>query len=506
MPEVAPLPVPRAIFSRLRIPRPRALGLSEELRGFGDLLMDIIREIESGASREEVEVEELSSYTVRGLLSVKLGWARGRLYYVVNEPGYSAEDARSVIELIIRDVEESAYEKRIRSLLLSKSLSPRDYLYFKAASGYGPLSPFVLDEKLEEISLSSMDGRVRALHSDFSWHGWAESNIIVSPAAANRLVLSLARRARKHISLQRPVAEGVLDGRIRASLSLGESVTPGGSTVVLRKGKEEVWTIARSIKEGAITSVLAAYLWLVMENRGWVIIAGGVGSGKTTLLQGLLTLIPPGKRVVTIEDVQEIRGTTGIWDPLVERAEVFGDEPELSAAALLKYALRRRPDYIVIGEARGPEARLLVQASRLGHGVLTTLHADSPGSVIARLTAPPINIPRNLLNNVWSIVVMDLAGGHRSVRSAAEVEGGDISEICGGPVEMCRVDDIARGSARLVGIYGGDGLRRELVRRSSFLEGLAQREGLGLDEMRAELSRFYLLSRTRGVGDVGALG
>lgn len=495
------MPALRAIFPLLRIrgPAPRP---PEGLDRFGDLLADIIREIESGASREEVEVEELASYTVRGVISVKLGWAGGRLYYVVSEPSYSPGDARSVIGAILRDVERGSYEERVRSLLSSKSLSVADYLYFKVASGYGPLAPFVLDDKLEEISLSSMDGRVRVLHGDLSWSGWADSNVVVSPAVVSRLVLSLARRARKHISLQRPVAEGVLDGRVRASLSLGDSVTPGGSTIVLRKGREEAWTIAKLIREGVITSVLAAYLWLVMENRGWVIIAGGVGSGKTTLLQGLLTLIPPGKRVITIEDVQEIRGTTGVWDPLVERAEVFGTEPELGAAALLKYALRRRPDYIVIGEVRGPEARLLVQASRLGHGVLTTLHADSPASVIARLIAPPISIPRNLLDNVWSIVVMDIAGGRRSARRLAEVVGGEIAEVCGGPIEMCRVDDIAGRSERLAGIYGSEGLRRELIRRSSFLEGLASRGDIGLAELGAELSRFY--SQPRGGGGRGA--
>jgi pilus assembly protein CpaF len=120
--------------------------------------------------------------------------------------------------------------------------------------------------------------------------------------------------------------------------------------------------------------------------RRSVLVSGGTGSGKTTLLNALSSFVSPGERVVTIEDAAELR----LQQPHVVRLEsrpagVEG-RGEVTIRDLLRNALRMRPDRIVIGEVRGPEALDLVMALNTGHdGALSTVHANSPADALGRL-------------------------------------------------------------------------------------------------------------------------
>lgn len=442
-----------------------------------DIVKSVLSIYTEGYKYEEVVLSDiLDHYNLLGVVNVTIGTASNGLYYVVEEPLITENDIRNIVQRLQEHVEDSSNDP-LSFLRAEKLLNPSEYNYLKIYTGLGPLLPFILDEKVEDISLSRVSGRVYVLHRDFSWYGWIKSNILVNPSLVDRLAMTIARRAEKHLSLMQPLVEGSVKGSVRISVVYGDGVSAHGTSFVIRKKPGEIWTITKLINSEVISAELVSYLWLVLERRGWIIIAGPVGAGKTTLLQALLTLIPPNKKVIIIEDVPELIATSDLWDVFTERVEVFQQVAPIDSYTLLKFAMRRRPDYIVIGEVRGVEARLLVQASRLGHGVLNTIHADSTESVLQRLTAPPISIPKNLLNNIWVIVLMGTRNNKRCIVRVSEVslEGSLVDIYDANKRELDEVEYIATSSERLKLYYDEESLRRELVDRVGFIERLVSR-------------------------------
>jgi flagellar protein FlaI len=126
-----------------------------------------------------------------------------------------------------------------------------------------------------------------------------------------------------------------------------------------------------------------------------IVVIGGTGAGKTSTLNALVSLVKPSMKIVTVEEIPEINLRHDNWVQLVSR-ESYGlgayKTGEVSLFDLVKTSLRYRPDYIVVGEIRGEEAFVLFQALATGHGGLTTLHADSLGYTVKRLTSHPMDV------------------------------------------------------------------------------------------------------------------
>jgi pilus assembly protein CpaF len=147
-----------------------------------------------------------------------------------------------------------------------------------------------------------------------------------------------------------------------------------------RPGPRELVELG-TLTEGHLETLASA-----VAGRRSILVTGGTGSGKTTLLNALSSFIGPAERVVTIEDAAELR----LQQPHVVRLEsrpagVEG-RGEVTIRDLLRNALRMRPDRIVIGEVRGPEALDLLTALNTGHdGALSTVHANSPEDAISRI-------------------------------------------------------------------------------------------------------------------------
>jgi len=453
----------------------------------------------------------ISIYNIRDCLEIIIKRNNEKLYYVVNEPIIDSNSIE-VIEVLYK---ENVYSKCKSIECISRVLESKDielvnkffknpmaimYHYSKLESGYGPLYPLVIDEKIEEISCNQDDKKVFIIHREYMWYGWMETNIVLDKEVIDNLVLALARKTGKHLSLAHPIAEGLTKEGIRVALTYSNEVSRKGSSFVLRKKQGTPWTITRLIDQGVLTPQIAAYLWLVLELRGSILIVGSMGTGKTTLLQALLTLIPPTKRVITIEDTPEITATTGLWDPLVIRpnpnTNLYIDEYKL-----LKFALRRRADYIVVGEVRGREARLLIQASRLGHGVLATMHADDAQAAIERLSSPPISIPRNLLDSIWTIVIMDPSGsrGFRRVKEIYEIVHGvrslrKIACFKNGSFEPESIEALVSNSIRLSSSLDQETAIDELSNRTIFLSQLVSNGVFNINDLSNELHRFYSIT------------
>ncbi|AFK50721.1 type II secretion system protein E [Thermogladius calderae 1633] len=471
---------------------------------FSKLVQDYL----SSTIYDKVEVNKVfEEYTVGGVVKVLVAeGGDGFLYYLVEEPPLDETEVEVLGHVLSKgvecvDVECLTTEVNGKLKGLSKeSVSRVYYHYAKIVTGYGPLYPILLDPLVEEVALNSLDRRVWVIHRTISHYGWVKTNLLVREGFVDKVALSLSRKVKKHVSLASPIAEGLTKEGYRVSVIFGGDVSRKGSSVVIRKRPEKPWTLTQLINQGVLNSLIAAYLWLVIELKGWVIVAGGVGAGKTTLLQGLLNLIPYNRRVVTIEDTPELFLSSEQWDPLVERVSVIDPGTNIDMYGLLKASLRRRPDYIVVGEVRGVEARVLVQASRLGHGVLNTIHGDSPDSVLKRLTAYPISIPKNLLGNIWSIVIVEQTGYGRRVTRVSEItEKVDVVDVAWferGVFKPLDVGEMASRSLRLEDRMGARGLVKELTERSLFLERLVSNGVFEETKLARMINEFY---RSRGL-------
>jgi pilus assembly protein CpaF len=122
-----------------------------------------------------------------------------------------------------------------------------------------------------------------------------------------------------------------------------------------------------------------------VAERKTIAISGGTGCGKTTLMNALLGLIPSTERIITVEETPELRPGCGHWVSLIAREANSEGRGLVTAADLVRTALRMRPDRIVVGEVRGAEAVAALAAMSVGHeGSMVTIHARSAGSAIQR--------------------------------------------------------------------------------------------------------------------------
>ena len=131
---------------------------------------------------------------------------------------------------------------------------------------------------------------------------------------------------------------------------------------------------------------MADFLRCCIEARLNVVISGGTGSGKTTLLNVMAAFIPPGERILTVEDSRRVAAPQEHWGRLETRPANIEGKGEVSIRELVRNTLRMRPDRIVVGECRAGEALDMLQAMNTGHdGSMTTIHSNTPRDCIARM-------------------------------------------------------------------------------------------------------------------------
>jgi pilus assembly protein CpaF len=189
------------------------------------------------------------------------------------------------------------------------------------------------------------------------------------------------------------------------------------------------------IDMGSITSSAAVFLRACVIDRKNILVSGGTGTGKTTMLNVLSSFIPHKDRIVTIEDTTELQlHQEHVVTLETKQANVEG-AGAYTIRDLVKNSLRMRPDRIIVGECRGPEAIDMLQAMNTGHdGSMTTVHANSSEEVIKRLEVlvlmavelPVISIHRQIASAIDVVVqITRLPGGKRVVTQISEVSGID---------------------------------------------------------------------------------
>ncbi len=270
-------------------------------------------------------------------------------------------------------------------------LSVLSYYLRRDLSGFGTLEPLMQDPTLEDISCNGGDLPVFVFHRNY---GSLPTSIRFCEEELNQVVLRLAQKANKQISLSNPMVDATLPGGSRVQVTYSNVVSLRGSSFTIRKFRAEPMTPLDLIRNGTYNAEILAFLWLVIEQRRSLIIAGGTASGKTTTMNAISLFIPLNAKIVSLEDTHEIQLPHGNWLATQTRElntpDVAGD---IDLFSLLKSSMRQRPEYIIVGEVRGREAQTLFQAMNTGHATLSTIHAGSVQEAINRLTHEPISVP-----------------------------------------------------------------------------------------------------------------
>jgi pilus assembly protein CpaF len=253
-----------------------------------------------------------------------------------------------------------------------------------------------------------------------------------------QVIERIAARVGRRIDDSSPM----LDARLPDGSRVNAVIPPlslRGPILSIRRFGAMPLTLDDLLRLKALTPEMAVFLEGAVRAKVNVLVSGGTGSGKTTLLNTLSGFIPGGERVVTIEDAAELRLQQRHVVPLETRPANVDGKGGVSTRDLMRNALRMRPDRVVIGECRGPEALDMLQAMNSGHeGSLTTLHANSPRDALTRLETlmlmagyevPLRALRRQIASAVHLIVQAErLQGGPRRVTCVTEVVGmeGDV--------------------------------------------------------------------------------
>ena len=265
--------------------------------------------------------------------------------------------------------------------------------------GFGGIDALMRDPNIEDISVDGAGKGVFVYHRRYES---IETNLsFQNEQRLDDMIVRLVHMSGKHVSTAFPIVDATLPGGHRLAATFRREVSPQGSTMTIRKFRKDPITIIDLINYGVLDYTIAAYAWLLIENRFTAVVVGATASGKTTFLNALLSMINPNSKIVTIEEVQEINIHHINWAPLVSRLSYGLSENnigEVTLFNLVKAAMRMRPDIIVVGEVRGEEAYALFQAISTGHGGLATLHAEDAGSAIQRLTSKPMDVAPSYLS------------------------------------------------------------------------------------------------------------
>ncbi len=293
--------------------------------------------------------------------------------------------------------------------------------------GFGPLELLLKEEGVADIMINGpknvfieKDGQI--IRSNVTFRDNQHLMQIL-----DRIVSKVGRR----IDETSPMCDARLPDGSRVNAIIPPLALDGASMTIRRFGSNPL-RLEDLLKFGAFTPEMVMLLEGAIKARLNMIISGGTGSGKTTLLNTLSSFIPDDQRIITIEDAAELQLQQDHVLRLETRPPNIEGKGQVNPTDLVKNALRMRPDRIIIGECRGPEALDMLQAMNTGHeGSLTTIHANTPRDAVSRLetmiSMGGLDIPLKALRHQFAsavdliIQVNRLQGGPRKVTHITEV-------------------------------------------------------------------------------------
>jgi pilus assembly protein CpaF len=300
--------------------------------------------------------------------------------------------------------------------------------------GYGPLEPLLARDDIADIMVNSagtvyieVQGKIQKTGIRFR---------------DNQQLLNICQRIVSQIGRRVDESSPICDARLPDGSRVNVIAPPlalDGPALTIRKFKKDKLKLDNLVRFGSITPEGAEILRVLGRCRVNTIVSGGTGSGKTTLLNCLTQFIDHDERIITCEDAAELQ----LQQPHVVRLETrppnLEGEGQITMRDLVRNCLRMRPERIIVGEVRGPEAFDLLQAMNTGHdGSMGTLHANSPREALSRIEsmitmggyALPSRTIREMICGSVDVIVQAarLRDGSRKITHVTEVIGmeGDV--------------------------------------------------------------------------------
>ncbi|SMO80528.1 CpaF family protein [Melghirimyces algeriensis] len=293
--------------------------------------------------------------------------------------------------------------------------------------GYGPLETLLEDDDITEIVVNGpyevfYEKKGKLHKTDIQFRDEEALRHVI-----DRIVAPVGRR----IDVSSPMVDARLPDGSRVNAVI-PPISLKGSLLSIRKFRKEPIQLDDLISFGSLTPEMGEFLTGLVKSKLNLIISGGTGSGKTTLLNALACFIPENERIVTIEDMAELRIPHGHVAGMEGRPANVEGKGEVSIRQLVRNALRMRPDRIIVGEVRGSEAFDMLQAMNTGHeGSLTTVHANTPKDALSRLEAMvmmsgmdlPTEVIRQYILGAVDLIVQigRLPDGQRKMLAISEV-------------------------------------------------------------------------------------
>ena len=348
--------------------------------------------------------------------------------YLVEElkkyPGQSREREKGKIE----ELAAAFFEQEGERLTFEEKHEILSYVINELLA-YGPITPLLDNPLISEVMVNhynevyyEKNGKIYRSNVHFldNQHVMRVIEKIVSP---------LGRRIDE--------SSPMVDARLPDGSRVNAIIPPlalKGPCITIRKFSETPFAIQDLISFGTLDKMMAEFLDICVKSQLNIFISGGTGSGKTSTLNVLSSFIPNEERIVTIEDAAELKLHQEHIISLESRPPNIEGKGEITTRDLVRNALRMRPDRIVVGEVRGPEALDMLQAMNTGHdGSLSTGHANSPRDILSRLETMvlmagyelPIKAIREQIANALDLIVHQsrMKDGTRRITYITEVLG-----------------------------------------------------------------------------------
>ncbi|PWB81752.1 MAG: protein kinase [Methylocystaceae bacterium] len=400
------------------------------------------------------------------------------------EPDNAREEIRDIVNEIVS----------IKNVVMS--ISEQEELLDDICNdvlGYGPLEPLLMRDDISDVMVNGagrtyieVGGKIQLTNIRFRDNAQL-MNI------CQRIVSQVGRR----VDDSSPICDArLLDGS-RVNV-IAPPLAIDGPALTIRKFRKDKLTLDQLVRYGSVSPEGGEVLKIIGRVRCNVLISGGTGSGKTTLLNCLTHYIDGGERIITCEDAAELQ----LQQPHVVRLETRPPNLEGQGAVtmrdLVKNCLRMRPERIIVGEVRGPEAFDLMQAMNTGHdGSMGTLHANSPREALARLESMitmggfslPAKTIRDMIVSSVDIIVQAarLRDGSRRITH--------ITEVLGQEADVVTLQDLfvyeilgEDSSGRIVGRHRSTGIGRPRFWERARYYGEEDRLAAALDAASLDMS------------------
>jgi pilus assembly protein CpaF len=257
-------------------------------------------------------------------------------------------------------------------------------------SGFGPLQPFLDDPTVEEVWINDPSRVFIARNGRHEL-----TNLMLSTAQVQELVERMLKSSGRRIDISQPFVDAMLPDGHRLHVVL-EGISRGFSAVNIRKFMLRAARLADLVELGSLSPRAAAFLEASVRAGLNILVAGGTQAGKTTLLNCLASAIPGGDRVISAEEVFELRFPHPDWVPLQTRQSGLEGTGEIRLRNLVKESLRMRPSRIIVGEVRAEECLDLLLALNAGLPGMCTIHANSARESLVKMCTLPLLAGENI--------------------------------------------------------------------------------------------------------------